>query len=61
MDNLEAHRPKWVSEQVAERDCELIYLPSYSPHLNPLEEASATIENVLRQASFVLAEAWRKR
>jgi len=31
MDNLEVHRPKRVSEQVAERDCELIYLLSYSP------------------------------
>jgi hypothetical protein len=41
MDNLGAHRPKRVRELIEERGCELVYLPSYSPELNPMEEAFA--------------------
>jgi len=37
MDNLGAHRPKKVKELIEERGCELLYLPSYSPDLNPIE------------------------
>src|SRR5918994_1462618 len=33
MDNLGAHRPRRVRELIEERDCELIYLPPYSPDL----------------------------
>jgi hypothetical protein len=35
----------------------LIYLPSYSLHLNPLEEVFTTIKNLLRQASVRIREA----
>lgn len=51
MDNLGAHRPKRVREIVEERGCELVYLPSYSPDLNPIEEAFAKIKHLLREAS----------
>jgi DDE superfamily endonuclease len=37
MDNLGAHRPKRIRELIEERGCELLYLPSYSPDLNPIE------------------------
>ena len=50
MDNLGAHRPKKVRELIEERGCELIYLPSYSPDYNPIEEAFAEIKNLLRKA-----------
>jgi hypothetical protein len=39
MDNLGAHRPKRVRELIEARGCELLYLPAYSPDLNPIEEA----------------------
>ena len=39
IDDLGAHRPKRVRELIEERGCELIYLPPYSPDLNPIEEA----------------------
>jgi hypothetical protein len=40
MDNLVgAHRPKRVRELIEARGCKLIYLPPYSPDLNPIEEA----------------------
>jgi transposase len=50
MDNLGAHRPKRVRELVEERGCELMYLPSYSPDFNPIEEAFAKIKHLLREA-----------
>jgi transposase len=50
MDNLGAHRPKRVRELVEERGCELMYLPSYSPDLNPIEEAFAKIKHLLGEA-----------
>jgi transposase len=51
MDNLGAYRPRRVRELIEERGCEPLYLPSYSPDLNPIEEAFAKIEHLLREAS----------
>ena len=50
MDNLSAHKPARVREIIEERGCELIYLPSYSPDYNPIEEAFAKIKDILRRA-----------
>ena len=51
MDNLGAHRPKGVRGLIEEKGCELLYLPSYSPDYNPIEEAFAKIKNLLRKTS----------
>jgi transposase len=50
MDNLSAHKPARVRELIESRDCQLIYLPAYSPDFNPIEEAFAKIKGMLRQA-----------
>ena len=51
MDNLlPAHKPARARELIEERGCELIYLPAYSPDLNPIEEAFAKIKGMLRRA-----------
>src|SRR3712207_8734236 len=50
MDNLSAHKPKRIRELIEQRGCELVYLPSYSPDYNPIEEAFAKIKNLLRKA-----------
>jgi hypothetical protein len=39
MDNLGAHRPKRVRELIEDRGCKLLYLPSYSPDLNPISNS----------------------
>jgi transposase len=49
MDNLGAHRPKRVRELIERKGCELLYLPPYSPDLNPIEEALAKIKHILRK------------
>ena len=49
MDNLSAHKGERVRELIEERGCELIYLPPYSPDLNPIEEAFAKLKHILRK------------
>jgi transposase len=50
MDNLSSHKGSRVRELIEGRGCELIYLPSYSPDLNPIEEAFSKIKGLLRKA-----------
>jgi transposase len=57
MDNLSAHRPKRIRELIEQKGCELLYLPSYSPDYNPIEEAFAKIKNLLRKAAARSKEA----
>jgi transposase len=57
MDNLPAHKPARVRELIEERGCELIYLPAYSPDLNPIEEAFSKIKGILRRAGARTKEA----
>jgi transposase len=49
-DNLSAHKTERVRELVEQRGCELLYLPPYSPDLNPIEEAFSKIKGLLRKA-----------
>jgi transposase len=59
MDNLSAHRGERIKEMIEGRGCQLIYLlPSYSPDLNPIEEAfSKKIKRVVRKAEARTKEA----
>lgn len=57
MDNLPAHKPARVRELIEERGCELIYLPAYSPDLNPIEEAFSKIKDILRRVGARTKEA----
>ncbi len=57
MDNLSAHRGPRVRELIEGRGCELLYLPPYSPDLNPIEEAFAKLKSLLRRAGARTREA----
>ena len=57
MDNLSAHKTQKVRELVEGAGCELLYLPPYSPDLNPIEEAFSKIKNLLREAEARSREA----
>jgi transposase len=58
MDNLSAHKPKRIRELIEQQGCELVYLPSYSPDYNPIEEAFAKIKHLLRKAAARTKEAF---
>jgi transposase len=57
MDNLSSHKGSRVRELVEGRGCHLVYLPPYSPDLNPIEEAFAKIKALLRKARARTREA----
>jgi len=46
-----------VRELIEERGCTLLYLPPYSPDLNPIEEAIAKLKALLRRAGARTREA----
>ena len=50
IDNLTAHKGERVRELIADKGCELLYLPPYSPDFNPIEEAFAKLKALLRKA-----------
>jgi transposase len=56
-DNLGAHRPRRIRELIEERGAELVFLPTYSPDLNPIEEAFSKIKNILRKVGARTHEA----
>lgn len=57
MDNLASHKGERVRELIESRGCELIYLPPYSPDLNPIEEAFSKIKGLLRKTAARTREA----
>lgn len=50
MDNLGAHKVKGVREAIEGCGAKLIYLPPYSPDLNPIEKCWSKIKTYLRAA-----------
>src|ERR1035441_7989877 len=50
MDNLSAHKAPAVREWIEKAGAELLYLPPYSPDLNPIEKAWAKLKQLLRAA-----------
>ena len=57
MDNLGAHKGERVRELIQERGCELLYLPPYSPDLNPIEKAFSKVKALLRRTGARTREA----
>jgi transposase len=57
MDNLSAHKGGRIREIIEERGCELMYLPPYSPDLNPIEEAFSKVKRFMRKAEARTREA----
>jgi transposase len=57
MDNLSAHKGERIRELIELRGCELLYLPPYSPDLNPIEEAFSKMKGLLRKAQARSREA----
>lgn len=50
LDNLSAHKVAGVEAAIRARGASLLYLPPYSPDLNPIEQAFAKTKSLLRKA-----------
>jgi transposase len=57
MDNLSVHKIERVRELIEGAHAELLYLPPYSPDLNPIEKAWSKFKQFLRSAKARTAEA----
>jgi transposase len=51
IDNLPAHKVEGVRAKIEAKGAILIYLPPYSPDLNPIEMAFAKVKGLLRKAA----------
>jgi transposase len=56
LDGLGAHRTQKVRELIEERGADLVLLPSYSPDLNPIEEAFSKIKHLVRKEGVRVRE-----
>ena len=51
MDNLSSHKSTGTQEIIKDHGARLVFLPPYSPDLNPIEMAFAKIKSLLRKAA----------
>jgi transposase len=51
LDNLAAHKVAGVRQAIAAAGASLLYLPPYSPDLNPIEQLFAKLKALLRKAA----------
>ena len=56
LDRLGAHRTDRVKQLIEGRGADLVFLPSYSPEMNPIEEAFSKIKQLVRKAGARVRE-----
>lgn len=61
MDNLGSHKGQAVRRAIRAAGAHLLFLPPYSPDLNPIEQVFAKLKTLLRKAAERTVEAtWRR-
>ena len=61
MDNLGSHKGKAARAAIRAKGAHLLFLPPYSPDLNPIEQVFAKLKHLMRKAQPRNVEAtWRK-
>ncbi len=51
MDNLSSHKVAGIRDAIELVGADLVYLPPYSPDLNPIEQVFAKLKGLLRTAA----------
>ena len=57
MDNLRVHKIAGVREAIEAASARLLFIPPYSPDLNPIEMAFSKVKALLRAKAIRTAEA----
>ncbi len=57
MDNLGSHKVAGVRAAIEAAGATLLYLPAYSPDLNPIEQVFAKLKSILRRKALRTADA----
>jgi putative transposase len=61
MDNLGSHKADAIRKAIMAAGARLIFLPPYSPDLNPIEQAFSKLKHHLRKAKERIVEAtWQR-
>ena len=61
MDNLGSHKGKAVRQAIRAARAHLVFLPPYSPDLNPIKQAFSKLKTLLRKADERCVETvWRR-
>lgn len=61
MDNLGSHKGQAVRQAIRAAGARLLFLPPYSPDLNPIEQVFAKLKTLLRKANERTVEAtWQR-
>lgn len=61
MDNLSSHKGQAIREAIETAGCQLLYLPPYSPDLNPIEQAFSKLKALLRKhAERSMENLWQR-
>jgi len=61
MDNLGSHKGRAVRQAIRAAGARLLFLPPYSPDLNPIEQVFAKLKTLLRKADERCVETvWRR-
>jgi transposase len=61
MDNLGSHKGQAVRQAIRSAGARLLFLPPYSPDLNPIEQVFAKLKTLLRKAGERTVETTWKR
>ena len=60
MDNLSAHKSPEARKLIEEAGAFFLYLPKYSPDLNPIEKMWGKVKDTIRRAETLTREAFDK-
>jgi transposase len=61
LDNLSSHKVAGVREVIESAGARVVYLPPYSPDLNPIEMAFSKLKTMLRKMKLrTMEELWNK-
>jgi transposase len=61
LDNLGSHKAPAIRQAIRAAGARLLFLPAYSPDLNPIEQVFAKLKHLLRKAAERSTEAvWRR-
>jgi transposase len=57
LDNLNVHKGKAIRQAIEARQCELVFLPAYSPDFTPIEPALSKVKAFLRKVEARVRDA----
>lgn len=61
MDNLGSHKGQPIRQAIRDAGAKLLFLPPYSPDLNPIEQVFAKLKTLMRKAAErTVEDTWRR-